>query len=348
MLSGSCWLLTNGLQHATFSSEPGGTGRWSLKFAYEDLGDEQFEHLVLFLCQHLLGIGVHGFATGPDGGRDAKFIGTAELHPSKAAPWVGTAIIQAKHTNGYNRSFSDKDFFSPDSSSTVIAKEIPRIKKLRSSGELDHYMLFANRRLPAMTAQKIMSHIASECDIPLASIDLFGTERIELLMKSFPSVAQKAGINPVDYPLIVGPDELAEIVLALEDQKEVFEEVIDDPPQPRVHYATKNEINNMKAEYAAHQSRRFLKHTGQLKQFLEAPENEELLRIYETVVDEFQLKIISKRQNYQYFDEIMEYLAELLFNRDQVLSRNKRLTRLFLFYMYWNCDIGENEHAATD
>ena len=65
-----------------------------MKFDYEDLSDAQFETLVVFLRQRLLGISVQGFAKGPDGGRDAKFVGTAELHPSGAAPWIGTTIIQ--------------------------------------------------------------------------------------------------------------------------------------------------------------------------------------------------------------------------------------------------------------
>lgn len=52
-----------------------------MKFAYEDLSDDQFEVLIVLLCQRLLGIAVQGFAKGPDGGRDAKFVGTAELHP---------------------------------------------------------------------------------------------------------------------------------------------------------------------------------------------------------------------------------------------------------------------------
>jgi hypothetical protein len=72
-----------------------------MKYAYENLGDEQFETLIVFLCQNILGIGVQGFSKGKDGGRDAKFVGTAELHPSKAAPWNGIIIIQSKHTNGY-------------------------------------------------------------------------------------------------------------------------------------------------------------------------------------------------------------------------------------------------------
>src|SRR5271155_4663715 len=115
-----------------------------MKYAYENLGDDQFETLIVFLCQKLLGISVQGFSKGPDGGRDAKFVGTAELHPSKAAPWVGTTIVQAKHTNGYNRHFSEADFFSVDAANTVIGKELPRIKKLKKAKQLDHYMLFSN------------------------------------------------------------------------------------------------------------------------------------------------------------------------------------------------------------
>ncbi len=39
----------------------------------------------------------------------------------------------------------------------------------------------------------------------------------------------------------------------------------------------------------------------------------------------------------------MEYLIDLLFARDPILRKreHKRLTRAVLFYMYWNCDIGE-------
>jgi hypothetical protein len=136
-----------------------------MKYAYEDLSEDQFEKLIVLLCQRLLGISVQGFTKGPDGGRDAKFVGTAELHPSKTAPWSGTTIIQAKHTNGYNRSFSETDFFSLTATNTVLGKEIPRIKKLRKAKQLDHYMLFANRRLAGNAETEIRGHIASECAV---------------------------------------------------------------------------------------------------------------------------------------------------------------------------------------
>ncbi|WP_058973058.1 ABC-three component system protein [Type-D symbiont of Plautia stali] len=321
-----------------------------MKFAYEDLSDDQFEVLIVLLCQRLLGIAVQGFAKGPDGGRDAKFIGTAELHPSKAAPWVGTVIVQAKHTNGYNRSFSELDFYSTSSSNTVVGKEVPRIKKLREAKQLDHYMLFANRRLTGNSETEIRDHIAAECGVPAASIYLCGLEQLELWLKRFPEVAQEASLDAVDSPLIVSPDDLAEVVQALARQKNGLTALLDDPPTVRVTYEEKNALNNMTAAYAKVQRRKYLKETAQIRIFLAAPENIELLRMYESVVDEFQLKILAKRKDYQTFDEVMEYLVDLLFNRDPVLRQHahKRLTRAILFYMYWNCDIGEVDDASAN
>mgnify|MGYP000939425848 CR=1 FL=1 len=321
-----------------------------MKFAYEDLGDDQFEQLVVCLCQHVLGISVQGFAKGPDGGRDAKFVGTAELFPSKAAPWVGTTIIQAKHTNGYNRNFSESDFFSKTAANSVLGKEIPRIKKLRAAKQLDHYMLFANRRLAGNAETEIREYIATECAVPATSIYLCGVEQLETWLKRFPQAAKDANIDPVDSPLIVSPDDLAEVVQALARQIDGVTVLLDDPPTNRVTYEQKNALNNMSVEYAKAQRRKYLKETAQIRTFLAAPENLELLRMYESVVDEFQLKIIAKRKNYQTFDELMEYLVDLLFSRDPVLRQNahKRLTRAMLFYMYWNCDIGEVDDAATD
>lgn len=314
-----------------------------MKFAYEDLSDGQFETLIVLLCQRLLGISVQGFAKGPDGGRDAKFEGTAELHPSKSSPWVGTTIVQAKHTIGYNRNFSESDFFSTTSENTVLGKEILRIKKLREAKQLDHYMLFANRRLAGNAENDIRSYISSECGIPTSSIYLCGLEQLEIWLKRFPDVAIEADLDPVDSPLIVSPDDLAEVVQALARQKDCMEALLDDPPSERVTYEQKNILNNMSVDYAKAQRRKYLKETSQIRTFLAAPENIELLHMYESVVDEFQLKIIAKRKDYQTFDEVMEYLVDLLFSRDPVLRQHvhKRLTRAVLFYMYWNCDIGE-------
>lgn len=323
-------------------------GLLSVKYAYEDLSVEQFEDLIVVLCQRLLGVSVQGFSKGPDGGRDAKFVGTAERIPSKAKPWNGTVIIQAKHTNGYNKTFSESDFFAKRGKSSVIAKEVPRIKRLREKKHLDHYMLFSNRRLAANAESEIREHISKKTGVPIESIWLCGIEGLDRLIRNFPDVPKVACIDPVDSPLLVSPEELSEIVQSLATHRDQIRETIAHPPTPRVDLTTKNTINNMSDDYARKLIRYYLKEAAQIHEFLAAPENIEFQRLYESVIEDFQLKIIAKRKDYHSFDEVMNYLSGLLFNRDVILRQNKRLTRAILFYMYWNCDLGKTENATAN
>ena len=322
-----------------------------VKFAYENLSPDQFETLVTLICQELLGISVQGFATGPDGGRDARFEGTAQLHPSTTAPWQGRVIIQAKHTNGLNKSFMESDFYSSGSATTVLAEEFPRITSLKKSGELDHYMLFSNRRLTGNGESEIRHALSIACGVPTASIYLCGIEQIELWLKRFTDIPKIAGIDPIDSPLIVSPEDIAEIVAAFAERRDGIVSVLDAPPVARVDLATKDRLNGMSDDYSKALRRKYLKDTEQIRTFLAAPENDELLQAYEAAVDEFELRIIAHRKDYQSFDRVMDYLIDLLFERDPILRQrqHKRLTRALLFYMYWNCDIGtkEDDHAPT-
>ena len=94
-----------------------------MKYSYENLGDDQFEKLIVVMSSYLFGNAVQGFCKGPDGGRDARFVGTAQDFPSGSCPWQGTVIIQAKHTNGYNKSFSEKDFYSSTNVNTPLCQD---------------------------------------------------------------------------------------------------------------------------------------------------------------------------------------------------------------------------------
>lgn len=314
-----------------------------MKYLYEDLSDNQFEDLIILLGQELFGKGLQGFAVGPDGGRDAKFIGTAQDFPSKADLWKGTTIVQAKHTNALGGCFSDPALFSLKNKNCIVFKEVERIKTLRKNNGCDNYMLFSNRRLSASLEDKIRKHIAKECDMEEKCIYIGGLEQLENFMKIFPKVPELANLDLVDSPLIVSPEELAEVIEAFAEYHNEIEEAIAAIPTPRVPYEEKNRLNNMTQEYAKEQRKKFLRYAGQIYEFLSDPDNFKIRQLYESVVEEFQLKITAHRKDYQTFDKIMEYLRELLFNRDIILKRNKKLTRAMLFYMYWNCDLGENE-----
>jgi hypothetical protein len=320
-----------------------------MKFALEDISEDQFEALVVRLCHELFGISVQGFAKGPDGGRDAKFCGTAQIFPSTASPWAGTTIIQAKHTNGFNKSCSESDFFSVTAKpeSTVIGKEIPRIIALKKSGELTHYMLFTNRSLTGLAEPKIKKHISDSCEIPVDSIHLCDSKQIELYLERYPHIPRLAKLDPLESPLIVSSDELAEVIEAFSEQVQLIAGQERPPVDRLANYERKNQINNMSGEFALALRKAFLKETQQVKEFLANPANIHLCDMYTSVTEEFKLKIIAHKSEYQTFDLVFNYIFDLLINRSAILKSHKKLTRQMLFYMYWNCDIGMNEEIEA-
>lgn len=319
-----------------------------VKYAYHDLSAKQFETLIVLLCQKLLGMGVQPFSDGADGGRDARFIGTAEAHPSTVDPWSGAIIIQAKHTTGYNKSFSESEFYSDASVNTIIAKEVPRIKALRESGELDFYMLFANRRLSTTADGDIRKHIAEQCALPPRSITLVGIESLETYFKAHSDIPEKADLDPIDSPLVMSPDIMAEIIEALARHRETVVAAAERVPMKRTSFKEKNRLNNMTDEYSSAVRRTYLKETVAIQRFLASPENADILKQYDELVEELQFKIIAKRKDYQTFDEVMEHLSDVLLSRDVVLRGNRRQTRALLFHMYWSCDIGKSEDVAAE
>lgn len=316
-------------------------------YEYEDLDDSQFERLVVQCMRKLCGAGVQSFATGPDGGRDARFHGTAERFPSRAKPWEGKTIGQAKHTNGFNAHFSDPSF-GGTANAAVITEELVRIKKLVDAGELDNYMLFSNRRLGGVTAPSLIKRIADATGVGQEQIFLAGTEYLDDMLHEHPDLLGLAKISPVDGPLVASSRDLAEVILAVADALSAPIPPMDAELVDRVSFAEKNEINGMTPEFAKQLMKNYLGLTQQIEQFLADPGNAVVLRSYEGAVEDFQLKIVAHRSSYQSFDHVFNYLVDLLFKRDGVLSRHKRLTRALVFYMYWHCDIGETPDATAE
>lgn len=84
----------------------------AMRYPLYYLSCDEFENLVILICNHILGSATIPFAKGKDGGKDGKFIGKANKIPSESAPWEGKIIIQAKHTEKINASCSDSSFKS--------------------------------------------------------------------------------------------------------------------------------------------------------------------------------------------------------------------------------------------
>lgn len=317
-------------------------------FQYFDLSDDQFEKIVVAIGQRLFGAGLMGFAAGIDGGRDAKFKGTADLYPSAAAPWTGCTIIQAKHTNGINASFSDPAVCNIDNFTGIICDEIPKIKALYQSGEAQNYLLISNRKLSGVAEPKLVKLISDMTGLSISNIALAGTQQLDDWLELFPDAHASLSINPLQSPLIVRPDDLADTIEGFREAVQIGTSDEDrSTPTPRTTLVEKNRLNNMTPDFETLLRKRYLELTVDIRRFLADPINESFKASYQEAVEEFNLKIIAKRTDYDTFDDVFNYLLDLLIARSGILRSNKRLTRAMLYYMYWNCDIGRDKDDQT-
>ena len=142
------------------------------RYSFEQLSALEFEALVVDICQDALGIAAHAFSTGPDGGRDSYFSGTASKYPSDKEPWSGNFIIQAKHTTKSEASCSDNDFF--ENKTSILKEEVDKIKNRMKNEKVDCYIVFTNRKLSGLIHNKIKEYMSDELGIK--NVDIHGYE----------------------------------------------------------------------------------------------------------------------------------------------------------------------------
>lgn len=321
-----------------------------MKIVYEDLLDEQFEDLVIAICRRLFGEGVTGFARGKDGGRDAKFHGKAECFPSSQSPWKGVTVIQAKHTYSRNSHYRENNFFSPTSDSAELTIEANRAKALYRNGNLDNYILFANRKLTALTELELQDWFSENTGIPKESLHFVGIEELERARKRFPEIIDEAEINAATYPLLVDPDGLAEVVERM--AKKISASTTKDSIESdtfRLPHAEKNKLNNISDQYAEEMRRRFLKHSHQMDDFFADPINSKYAQLYKNACDDFQMKFLAKfpKKSDTGFAPAMESFIQHLVSSDFILKKHISITRALVYYMYWQCEIGRKPDAST-
>lgn len=313
------------------------------RYRYEELSPMQFEDLVIDICRHVLGKATRGFAKGPDGGRDARFDGTANGFPSATSPWEGTTIIQAKHASRADASFSDRDF---GVKSGVLKQELPRMEKLAKSNELDHYMLFANRHLGGNTDSAIVELIASKTGLSNSDIHIVGVEGLDIWLRDYPDISDKHHLDLLAAPLRITRENLAEVIEAMKGALGGTARSNGDKVKPRTPLERKNVLNGVKRDELEPLRKRYLKDTREIDSFLSNPINQGLLNIYSEAMDELNERLPQLIELRGSFIGAWLSLCDILIDHEETLRRNSKLTKSLLFYMYWHCDLGEDEDDA--
>lgn len=306
------------------------------KYPLWNLSSDEFEKLSVLICERILGTGTIIFSPGKDGGRDAKFTGKSNKFPSKAEPWDGKFIIQAKHTQNPIASCSESEFQG------ILKLELPKLENLRTEGKIDYYLVFTNRKLSGLQDPKIEDLINENTNVDNA---IFGNERIQLWLNEYPDVVKTLGLNRLLMPLEFYEEDLQELIIIFSETKisrEKLKSMQDD--FKRISVEEKNRINNLGKEYFDNVFKKSYDKFERIKVFLEDPQNEACKIKYQNSVSDLQEEIIIKRDEYGAFEAILNHLYKLILDsNNEKLLNNRRLIRVFLHYMYYVCDIGVKE-----
>lgn len=303
-------------------------------FPLYDIEPGEFEDLVILLCEEILGPGVIKFSTGPDGGKDGKFTGKAQCFPSKSNPWEGKFIIQAKHTQKHNATCFDNDF------KYTLEKEIPKIEQLIKNGEVDHYLLFTNRKLSGKADSIISGIINTRLNI---NNYIIGIETIQKWLLKYPKIVKQFNLNDLLTPLQFYEEDLKEIIIAFSK----LNSDCDDRVTKRLNElkntdkTIKNELNKLSQEYFDEMIKKgSLSYFPFIEAFLQNPSNIKYCNFYQNTVSDLKEKIIVNRKEYYEFDKIFDEIYDYIREKNTDLKDHRRLIRVFLHYMYWHCDIG--------
>ena len=304
-----------------------------MKYPLYDMNWDDFEHLVILICNHILGVSTIPFAAGRDGGRDGKFIGKANCVPSEVKPWDGKIIIQAKHTSKKDTSCSDSDFIK-----IVDSEVIPAVNKLKAANDIDYYILFTNRKLTGDRDSLIERQIKDKIGIPSV---LFAEEKIQEFLHTYPDIVRSANLNRLLLPFEFDESDLKDVIISLNKYIKSSCSITDAASFEYPGLEKKNELNKMSKDYFD-SIKGSMNDFIRIKTFLSDPSNDELYDLYRDSYNELNAKILLYRDQYYEFEQVIEACYNNIVNDNSSIMKGKKsLVRILLHYMYCNCDIGK-------
>jgi len=310
------------------------------QFPYENLSDEQFEELIIRICKELLGIGCKTFSVGKDGAKDSWFTGKADKYPSKKESWGGNFIIQAKHTKEYNASCSDNEFSV--NKTGVLKKEITRLCETKKTTPFDNYLIFTNRKLSGGAHPIIVKMLKDELGI--INAEIIGREQLDTYLTDNPEIANQFGLYKFSNPLRFYEKDIKEVITVFDEQRKNITNATQDyiTNFAVIDKETKNKLNNLSQEYFDFIKDNSLQYFGEIELFLRNPQNEKYMKMYSNTVSDLQEVIILDRNRYNEFEHIIRHLVEFIVeNNEEKLRDLRNIVRVFIHFMYFNCDIGK-------
>ena len=170
---------------------------------------------------------------------------------------------------------------------------------------------------------------------------MIALERIQLWLKKYTNICKTLNLNKLLMPLDFSEKDLKEIIQSF-SKVDLKKSGLSTIPLKR-DIEEKNVLNNLSKDYFNNVIKKNLTYFIQIKDFLENPINEMYLNKYQNTIDDINEEIIIHRDEYDKFEEILNHIYKFILNNCSELNNKRSMIRLFLHYMYYNCDIGKNE-----
>jgi hypothetical protein len=315
-----------------------------VNYAFNLLSEGEFECLVVAICRKILGPAAHAFAKGPDGARDSSFEGTAQCYPSATSPWKGKMIIQAKHVDHPNYSCADSGFF--EGKSSVINHEINRLNQIKKdTGEtFDCYLIFTNRKLTGGIYPKIIDRLKNGLNIQYA--DIIGVEDLTNYVNQYKELIKEFRLLRNYLPDRFYEEDIKNVILLFNNSNKdwINTSPTVDEDFDFVEKTKKNKLNNISEAYFADIRDYSLMYFDAIDNFLKDPRNAELHLDYLNTVSDLQGYILQNRDSYPFEDILESIIKNIVGEKPQEnIFHVRKLVRVFVHFMYWNCDIGRKK-----
>lgn len=302
--------------------------------------EDKFEQFVVTVASHILGEGITGFAKGKDGGRDARFHNKTNHYPSTEECWEpknGEAvIIQAKFTHDWSKTTGTGDFRK------LIQEEIPKLCKLRKSGELRYYILVTNRKLTANSHSSLLMLLSEGIGLSQNDIQIWGRETLVRFWDDNHQIREKSNLIELARRKfhLIDDSLIAKVVRTI--SKNLNDESVSDIID-RTTLAQKNILNNASDEFADFMISQYADEFSRITDLLSNPEYYELRKNYTSLVKHISLQLYHNRKLFCCLDDNLYNIIENEVRSDTVFEQGdlKVVLQILVHYMYWNCDVGK-------
>ena len=208
----------------------------------------------------------------------------------------------------------------------------------------DNYLIFTNRKLTGQSHLKIKQHLQKGLSIQNA--DVIGLEDLIRYIEKQPELAKRYQLQKYLLPDQFYEKDIRDVIVLFSRNTSWIDTppISDSDPFVFADKVKKNALNGLDDAYFSEIRSHSLKFFTSIDAFLKNPQNVAYLKDYLNTTSELRGYIQKYSADYT-FKDMLEAIIENIIGADSQsdVFKERMMVRVFVHYMYWNCDIGRKQ-----